>query len=182
MPALRLAGRGEAVHSPAGRPPASAYARSIASIRYADPAAWAVTVAVARSLEALGHVALPLSDRTGLIVTSADGPVEAIAAIQEASRQHTSSPIRFPAANPGSLAGLPAIAFGFRGPTLALTLPPHRGVPVALALAEAWVRRGVAAFVAVAASSRVTTRCLFAGLEGTPLDAERDVAWLLEVP
>jgi hypothetical protein len=126
---------------------------------------------------------LAAHDRTGLIAISADGPVEAMAAMCEASRGGSSSPIRFPASNAGSLAGLTSIAFSFRGPTLMLTLPPDRGVPVGLLLAEAWLRRGVVSFVAIAAcrrrDDRPVARCLLLGGEGEPLDAGRDVPWLV---
>jgi hypothetical protein len=179
---VKLAGRGEAAHDDTARTFARKVAPNLAPIRYADPVAWAVTAAIARALDPLEHVVAQAHDRAGVVVTSADGPTEAITSIREASQRGTSSPVRFPAANAGSLAGLASIAFAFRGPTLVLTLPPSRGVPVALLLAEAWVRRGVASFVALAACSRTTTRCLLVGEEGTPLDAERDVAWLLEVP
>lgn len=155
---------------------------ALAAIRYADPASWSVATAVARAVDASDPVHAA-HDRTGVVVVSAEGPVEAMAAMCEASRSGSSSPIRYPASNAGSLAGLTSIAFGFRGPTLMLTLPPARGVPVALLLAEAWLRRGVVSFVVVAASSPRLSRCLLTAAEDTAitlLDAERDVAWLVE--
>jgi hypothetical protein len=55
-----------------------------------------------------------------------------------------------------------------------LTLPPDRGVPVALLLAEAWLQRGVVSFVAVATCRTrqqvSSARALLFSLEGEPLD------------
>jgi hypothetical protein len=127
-------------------------------------------------------------DRVAVIVTSAEGPVEAMAAMCEASRGGSSSPIRFPASNAGSLAGLTSIAFGFRGPTLMLTMPASRGVPVGLLLAEAWLGRGVVSFVVLAAcgrhDSRPVARCLALtqGSAGTALDRTADITWLAALP
>jgi hypothetical protein len=77
--------------------------------------------------------------------------------------------------------GLTSIAFSLRGPTLMLTLPPDRGVPVALLLAEAWLQRGVVAFVAVAACRSddlgPRARAQLLSLEGEPLDP----GWLIGV-
>jgi hypothetical protein len=156
---------------------------ALAAIRYADPAAWIAATAVANAVDPVRERVLEAHDRTGVVAISADGPVEAMAAMCEASRAGSSSPIRFPASNAGSLAGLTSIAFSFRGPTLMLTLPPDRGVPVGLLLAEAWLRRGVCAFVAVVACRRIdgapVARCLLLGPAGQPLDPAGDVPWLV---
>ncbi len=183
---LATLGRGEAVLAKRARFDAPA----ITAIRYADPAAWITVTAVANAVEAARDAVAAAHDRVGVVVTSADGPVEAMAAMCEASRGGSSSPIRFPASNAGSLAGLTSIAFGFRGPTLMLTLPPDRGIAIAMVLATAWFRRGVVDYVAVAATTRrggsPVSRCLLlaaaASTGATPLDAERDLAWLAEAP
>ncbi len=177
----RVAGTGEARAAVRSRFDAPA----LAAVRYADPAAWIVATAVANAVDAVREAVAAAHDRTAVVAVGAEGPVEAMAAMCEASRAGSSSPIRYPASNAGSLAGLTSIAFSFRGPTLMLTLPPERGVPLGLLLAEAWVRRGVASFVAVAACARrdggPVARCLLIGAEGEPLDADRHVAWLVEV-
>jgi hypothetical protein len=175
---LFVAGRGEATEAKRARFDAPA----IVAIRYADPASWLTANAVANAMDPVREAVLAAHDRTGIVVTSAEGPVEAMAAMHEAALAGSSSPIRFPASNAGSLAGIPSIAFGFRGPTLMLTLPPDRGVPVGLLLAEAWLGRGVVSFVAVAACRRGEARCLILTTEpvGRPLDRERDPAWLSE--
>ncbi len=183
MSAILIAGRGEAVEFTRSRfdaPP-------LAAIRYADPAAWITATAVANALDPLRDAVAAAHDRVGVIVTSAEGPVEAMAAMCEASRAGSSSPIRFPASNAGSLAGLTSIAFAFRGPTLMLTLPADRGVPVAMLLAAAWLGREVVDFVAVAACGRregkPVARCVLLGArQGEPLDRTREEAWLATPP
>jgi hypothetical protein len=171
-----VVGRGEAAGAAPSRDRFQAAA--VKAIRYADPAAWRVVAAVADAASPVRAA----GDRVGVVVTSADGPVEAMAAMCEAARGGSSSPIRFPASNAGSLAGLACIALGFRGPTLMLTMPPARGVPIALLLAETWLTRGVADYVAVAAHAQASgARCLLLG--GDPQGpaaglTPHDIAWL----
>jgi len=177
--ALSVLGRARAIEFKRSRFDAPA----LAAIRYADPAAWITATAVADAVEPVEARLAEAHDRTGVVVISADGPVEAMAAMCEASKARSSSPIRFPASNAGSLAGLTSIAFSFRGPTLMLTLPPDRGVPVGLLLAEAWLRRGVCSFVVVVVCRRVgdapVARCLLLGTEGEPLDRALQIPWLV---
>jgi hypothetical protein len=175
-----VAGRGEATEAKRARFDAPA----VVAIRYADPASWITANAVANAVDPVREAVLAAHDRAGIVVTSAEGPVEAMAAMHEQALAGSSSPIRFPASNAGSLAGILSIAFGFRGPTVMLTLPPDRGVPVGLLLAEAWLGRGVVSFVAVAAHGKGQARCLILAteVEGAPLDRERDTAWLSGAP
>jgi 3-oxoacyl-(acyl-carrier-protein) synthase len=181
MKALHVAGRGEAGEENRKRFDAPA----IVAVRYADPASWSAAGAVANATgDALAQVSAA-HDRVGVIAISAEGPVEAMGAMTEATRGGFSSPIRFPASNAGSLAGITAIAFGFRGPTLMLTLPPDRGAPVALLLAEAWIARGMAEYVAVVSAARregkpVSRALLLAGEGSAALDRAREAAWLSE--
>jgi hypothetical protein len=180
---LFVAGRGEALEASRSGFDAPA----VAAIRYADPAAWVTACAVANAVDPLRDAVSAASDRVGVVVVSAEGPVEAMAAMFEASRGGSSSPIRFPASNAGSLAGLTSIVFGFRGPTLMLTLPADRGVPVAFLLAEGWLGRDVASFVVVAACTRregrPVARCLLLGPSGSAhLDLLRDAVWLATSP
>jgi hypothetical protein len=216
-----VAGRGEAIDvkrnqfdaaaragTPAGEGPRAAAEAALAAIRYADPASWATATAVAHAIAAERDAVLAAHDRVGVIVTSAEGPVEAMAAMNEAAKSGSSSPIRYPASNAGSLAGIPTIGFTFRGPTLMLTLPADRGAPVGLLLADAWLRRGHADYVVLAACGRVAdgkpaARCLLlaaAGKAGVALDhdgaasgpmpqagravldRDRDAAWLAAQP
>jgi len=199
---LAVAGRGEAVEAKrqqfdlaardgkaAGADGTRAAAEAaLAAIRYGDPASWTTATAVARAVASRRDAVLAAHDRVGVIVTSAEGPVEAMAAMCQAAREGSSSPIRFPASNAGALAGISSIAFTFRGPTLMLTLPADRGVPVGLMLADAWIRRGMADYVVVAACGRdgggkPAARCLLlARGGGEQIDRARDGAWLASLP
>ncbi|MFT3774345.1 MAG: hypothetical protein QM820_53980 [Minicystis sp.] len=201
--ALAVAGRGEAIDAKRNQFDATARAGAAAgaderralaeaalgAIRYADPASWTTATAIAQAITAQRDAVLAAHDRVGVIVTSAEGPVEAMAAMNDAAKSGSSSPIRFPASNAGSLAGIPSIGFTFRGPTLMLTLPPDRGVPIGLLLADAWIRRGHADYVVIAATSRIdgkpAARSLLIGSPGkaeAALDRDRDGAWLAALP
>jgi hypothetical protein len=181
---LLVAGRGEAIASQRSRFDAPA----LAPIRYADPASWITATAVADAVAPARDAVMAAHDRVAVVVTSAEGPVEAMAAMCEAARAGSSSPIRFPASNAGSLAGLTSIAFGFRGPTLMLTLPADRGAPVGLLLAEAWLGRQIASYVVLASCGRrvasdgggPVARCLLLAATGAgaPFDRAADLAWL----
>jgi hypothetical protein len=193
---LVVAGRGEAAEAERRR----FESPELSAIRYADPAAWITATAVANAIAAAAittaDAVAVAHDRVGVIAISAEGPVEAMAAMCDASKSGSSSPIRFPASNAGSLAGLTSIALGFRGPTLMLTLPGDRGVPVGFLLAEAWLARQVAAFVVVSCCGRrdgrpVARTLLLArgdreisdgSATGAPLDPARDGAWLASPP
>jgi hypothetical protein len=187
VPALGVAGRGEAIEVQRRQ----FTAPELGAIRYADPAAWMTAAAVAHGMQApaLRDAIAAAHDQVGVIAISAEGPVEAMAAMCDATKGGSSSPIRFPASNAGSLAGLTSIAFSFRGPTLMLTLPATRGAPVAFTLAEAWLTRGVAQFVVVSCCGRRSdgqpaARSLWlraespAGGGDAPLDRRNDAAWL----
>lgn len=175
MSALRVAGRGEArkcaraAFDVAARANASdgdrkAAEAALGAIRYADPASFTVATAAARALAARRADVLAAHDRVGVIAISPDGPLDAIAGMNAASREGSSSPIRFPASNAGSLAGLTAIGFTLRGPTLMLTLSPARGVPVGAQLSRAFLGRGAADFLllgtCVATADGPAARCL----------------------
>ncbi len=155
---LKLAGRGEATLDEHRRDPAHLVAGAeLPPEARTNPSAWAATVAVARAIEPLHHLIARVRDRTGVLLTAAGVSVES------------------------SDASVVSSAFGLGGPSLVFALPTPRGVPVALALADAWVGGGAASFVAIVGCGAEVTRCLLVGEEGTVLDADRDVAWLLEV-
>ena len=125
--------------------------RVLNTVRYADPAAWAIATAIARTLAGRPEPWATVGQTVGLVVICEHGPVEAIAAVAAATRQGLPSALRYPAANPGSLAGVSCIAFGLRGPTLCLLVAPAAGVPVGLLLARRWVYRQGAPLVLLAA-------------------------------
>jgi hypothetical protein len=128
--------------------------RAVMTVRYADEAAWTVATAVARALAPVREQLSLLLDRTGLIVASPHGPAATITAVGADARAGRASPLRFPAANPGSMAGVSCILFGVRGPALNLLLPPDRGVPVGWFLAARWLNREAAACMGLAATAR----------------------------
>lgn len=179
--ALRVAGRGEARKCVRANFDAAARAgatdgdrklaeTALSAIRYADPASFTVATAAARALAARRADVLAAHDRVGVIAISPDGPLDAIAGMNAASREGSSSPIRFPASNAGSLAGLTAIGFTLRGPTLMLTLPPGSGVAAGALLSRAWLGRGSADFMllgaCVATPEGPSARCLLLERDG----------------
>lgn len=109
-------------------------------VRFADPAAWTVAMAVQKALADSG---LPLDAGTediGLITVSSDGPREVLRHVGRAASAGSMSPLKFPAANPGTLAGLACIVCRLQGPSLNVTMPPSQGIPVALAQLQHWLR------------------------------------------
>ena len=123
------------------------------AVRYADPASWTIAAAAARAVAEAGQELIAARTDVAVIAVSDDGPKEAMAAIAEASRAGYSSPLRYPAANPGSLAGVVAILFGFQGPTLNLAAPPEQAIPIGLLVAANWLHRHAARYVLVTAYS-----------------------------
>lgn len=147
---ITVSGQGEACGPEPGR--FSSTQRQ--AVRYADPAAWTVAAAIDRAIaRAKNELATALQD-VAVIVISDEGPQETMASIAEAWRAGHSSPLRYPAANPGSLAGVPSILLGFRGPTLNLATRPKLAVPVALLVATNWLQRRAARYIALAALGR----------------------------
>jgi hypothetical protein len=112
-------------------------------VRFADPAAWATALATLRALAMSGVPWETWSDEIGVISVSADGPRQVILQVAHAALGGSMSALRFPAASPGTLAGLTCIVGGLRGPTLNFTLPPIQGVPVGLAQIDRWLEAGV---------------------------------------
>jgi hypothetical protein len=147
-----------------------------------------VATAAARAMAGARDAVAAAGEGVGVLVTSPRGPVETIAAVAQAAREGFSSPLRYPASNPGSLAGVTCIALGLRGPTLVLTMPPADGAAVGLVLGGRWIERGDVPLAVVAACwerspGRPTARCVLLGRaakpdEGGSLDRSRDGAWL----
>jgi hypothetical protein len=149
-------------------------AKSRATVRYADPAAWTTATAIVRALEKAGDLATELRHEVGVIVVSDEGPAEAMAAVATAAIDGQPSPLRFPAANPGSMVGVSCIALGFRGPTLNLIMPPADGVPIGIQMCAGWLSRGaarwmiLAAFKANGAQTRAARAVLLSRPENAP--------------
>ena len=118
-----------------------------ASIRYADQAAWITATAVNRALTAAGDGWSELRHQTGMIVVGDQGPRATMAGMQE---EGFSSPLHYAASGPWTLVGVSCIAFGFRGPTLSLTMDPQDGLATALTLCQTWLARKAARLMVVA--------------------------------
>ena len=146
MDTLVVAGSGEA----RSLYPELFQARARATVRYADPAAWITAAAAANAiLNVTDKLAASLHE-VGMIVVSDQGPAFTMAEVNAATSNGFSSPLRYAAASPGSLAGVACIALGFRGPTLNFTMLPDDGVPVALQLCSGWLSRRAARYVVLA--------------------------------
>ena len=141
--------------------------------------------AAARAFAAAPEAVAAAGDRVGVVVTSPRGPVETMAWVAQATREGFSSPLRYPATNPGSLAGVTCIALCLRGPTLVLTMPPAQGAPLGLLLGQRWMARGDVAIALVAtcweqAPGKHAARCLLLGgpSNAKPFDPAGDGSWL----
>jgi len=174
-PGITVVARGEAAE-----PDKSLFDRQvITTVRYADPAAWTIAAAVHHAFEPIRETIQPLVEHVGIVGISALGPTEATAAIKQAAEEGYPSPMRYPAANPGSLVGVSCIAFGLRGPTSCLLMAPSQGVRVAMLAARQWLGRGAAHHVVVAASRCEGARAVVLAAEGQACMSEADAqAWL----
>jgi len=156
-------------------------------VRFADNAAWLAAEEFAVGLRNTSDELGTNKDDVAIISISSTGPRTTLKRTARDIESQFVSPLRFPAANPASIASLPCIAFGFTGPTLNITLPPSRGVRIALLLADAWIGRGAARVVSLVtyqhdSGREPLARCLllanastFAGFPETLLS---DVQWL----
>jgi hypothetical protein len=130
-------------------------AKARAIVRYADPAAWTTATAVARALSNAKTLVAESLHEIGVVVVSDHGPAEAMGAVATAALDGLPSPLRFPAANPGSMVGVSCIALGFRGPTLNLIMPPADGVQIGIQICAGWLSRGAARLMIVAAHADI---------------------------
>jgi hypothetical protein len=99
---LNITGKGEANHLQ----PELFDARLRTVVRYADPAAWISAAAAAHAVASIQDRLSAVRDAVGVIAVSDEGPQEAMQALNEAALAGFSSPLRFPAGNPGSLVGV----------------------------------------------------------------------------
>jgi hypothetical protein len=162
--------------------------QAVKTVRFADEASWTAATALARALASMRQQMPGLPDRTGLIVTSAEGPAATIEAVGFDARAGRASPLRFPAANPGAMTGVSCILFGFRGPVLNLLLPSNRGVPAGWVLASSWLDHGAAVCMALVAAERSAEHSCVAravllgrgetGGHASQWDAAKCIVWL----
>ncbi|QSQ17061.1 coronafacic acid synthetase [Myxococcus landrumensis] len=139
-------------HSGAPNPYA---ARVKTTVRYADPMAWALTLAIGEATEPLGEDFRAAVARCSLIQVGSEAPPEAMSRAATEALRGFASAIRFPAATPSAPAGLACIVHGLRGPTLALTMPVTEGARIALALSTAWLARGVVDYALIGTAASV---------------------------
>lgn len=114
---------------------------------YADPAAWLAVEAVAVALGDAPVAVADAAEDTGVLAVSAMATTSTVRAIRRGAARGRVSPLRFAGANPGSLAGLVCIRYGFRGPSLTLSMPPDEAWPVP-AIRRTWLA-GPCRFVVV---------------------------------
>ncbi|WUI03656.1 hypothetical protein OHR68_18175 [Spirillospora sp. NBC_00431] len=140
----RVAGEGLASTADLG-----AARRSRASF-YADPAAWLVVDAIERALDGAGERVLAARAETGVLAVSAHATRHTMRSIARQAAAGRVSPLRFAGASPGSLAGLPCIVLGLRGPSLLLGMAPETARTAALAVVSNWLATRQCRYVAVA--------------------------------
>jgi hypothetical protein len=144
--ALILAGSGEA--DSYQRDLFTAQVRS--TVRFADPAAWITATAVAKALAESGDLLAQWRHEIGMVAISDHGPRASMAKMQMDGATGFSLPLHYAASSPGTLVGVPAIAFGLRGPMLNLTMDPRDGLAVALTMCAGWLERKAARLMVVA--------------------------------
>lgn len=115
---------------------------------YADPVAWAVLDFASTIIEELGDVERA---NVGLLAISDVCSLSTMRLLSDSSKNGKISPLRFAGANPGIIAGLTAIEYKLRGPSLVLTMSPERAVAVVLPVLKYWIEQnGVAKVILVA--------------------------------
>jgi len=128
---------------------------------YATPLAWAAADFTGLLLGEDDEIA---PHHTGMIVASDECSLSTIRELSRAAARGAVSPLRFAGASPSIVAGLPALQYGIRGPTLALTMPPEHASSAILALIKYWVgSNNIASVIAVAHYRQHERRHLFKG-------------------
>jgi hypothetical protein len=115
---------------------------------YADPVAWLVVDAVeaALRLSADDDIRSAATD-VAVLSVSAEATGHTMRQLAATSCRGRVSPMRFAGASAGSIAGLSCIMFGFKGPSLVLSMPPADGRPVAEIVARSWLTAGNCRYV-----------------------------------
>ncbi|MFD3515741.1 hypothetical protein [Streptomyces sp. NPDC058657] len=106
---------------------------------YADPAAWSVVQALRHTLAA-PLAGPPVPPRAvGVLVCSTPTTARTMDAVAAQAAGGRVRPRHFAAAGPATLAALPALVLGFRGPTLTLTCDDDATWGAARTIARAWL-------------------------------------------
>ncbi|MBD1372674.1 coronafacic acid synthetase [Hazenella sp. IB182357] len=132
--------------------------RKVASF-YADPAAWLVVDAVKDALQRFNRDLTPIKEKIGVITISDICTLNTINMIRNQVSKGRVSPIRFAGANPGSMAGLPCIIHGYRGPTLVFTSPLAETIDAVVATVLSWLRKQQASYVFINTYQQQSTEC-----------------------
>lgn len=138
----------EIAHGHVHRPTLSADVQRTASF-YADPVAWLVVDAVEAALATAGDAVRYGGTEVGVVSISDEGTLHTMRLMASGLRRHRVAPLRFAGANPGAVAGLPCIVFGFKGPSLMLSMPVDAGRPVAEMVARGWLGSGACSYVVI---------------------------------
>jgi hypothetical protein len=125
-------------------------ARTRSTVRLADPAAWITAAAVANAIAGTTELLAKSLHQIGMVVVSDQGPSATMAEVDAAAKTGFSSPLRYAASSPGTLAGVSCIAFGFRGPTLNLSMNTEAGLPIGLQMCSGWLTGGAARWMVLA--------------------------------
>jgi hypothetical protein len=113
---------------------------------YADPVAWLVVDAVEDVLAHAAEVRTAGVD-VGVLSVSSVATKHTMRQLAAGSGRGHVSPMRFAGASAGSIAGLSCIVFGFKGPSLVLSMSPGDGRPVAEIVARSWLAAGSCRYV-----------------------------------
>lgn len=117
---------------------------------YADPVSWLVAEAVERAVGRSPQDLRAIADDVATITISDFCTTATMRQIAAGVRSGRLSPLRFSAATPGAVGSLPAMSFGFKGPSVTLSMRPEKGLPVAVTVAGSWLATGLAAFAVLA--------------------------------
>ncbi|MFV2010012.1 MULTISPECIES: beta-ketoacyl synthase N-terminal-like domain-containing protein [unclassified Micromonospora] len=121
---------------------------------YADPVAWLVADTVAEALRDAGRVVVGSGRDTGVLAVSEYATRPTMGLVAAGAGRGRVSPMRFAAANPGSIAGLACIEHRLRGPSLMLSMPPGAARPVATALLCGWLSSGACQYAVLSEHER----------------------------
>jgi hypothetical protein len=127
----------------------AAAARRTASF-YADPVAWLVVSALRAALGGAPSEVRSRVAEIGVLAVSEHGTRHTMRSVAASAARGRVSPLRFAGASPGSLAGLPCIVLGFRGPSLLLCMAPREAAGVAALTVSGWLASGQCRYAALA--------------------------------
>jgi hypothetical protein len=111
---------------------------------YADPVAWLTVSALEQALEQADSSPdiTARGTEVGVLAVSDHATLHTMRTVAAGTARGRVSPLRFAGANPGSLAGLSCITFGFHGPTLMLSMSPKAAESVVIHVVSSWLDSG----------------------------------------